>query len=45
VIAIGDTPDGDRCVAAAVDAELAVRGTREDLIGLEIDVAGTEFRS
>ena len=45
VIAIGDTPDGDRCVAVAADADLAARGTREDLIGLEIDVEATEFRA
>jgi acetyl-CoA C-acetyltransferase len=44
VIAIGDTPEGTRCVAAAEDAELASRATREDIIGMPIEVKGTEFR-
>jgi acetyl-CoA C-acetyltransferase len=44
VIAIGDTPEGARCVAVAEDPELAAQGTREDLIGTAIDVKGTEFR-
>jgi acetyl-CoA C-acetyltransferase len=43
VIAIGDTPDGSRCVAVADDAELAERGTREELIGLPIRAEGTAF--
>jgi acetyl-CoA C-acetyltransferase len=45
VIAIGDTPDGRRCVAAAEDPDLAARATREDIIGIPIDVKGTEFRA
>jgi acetyl-CoA C-acetyltransferase len=41
---IADTPDGARCVAVAQDADLAARGTQDDLVGLAIEVKGTEFR-
>jgi len=40
---IADTPNGERCVAVAEDAELAAHGTVEDLIGLPIRVTGTAF--
>jgi len=43
VIAIGDTPDGHRCAAVFDDAELASRGTTEELIGVPIQVDGTTF--
>lgn len=43
VAVIADTPDGDRCVAIATNTELAQRGIVDDLIGLSIDVSGTEF--
>jgi acetyl-CoA C-acetyltransferase len=43
VAVIADTPDGARCVAIATDPALAVRAIDEDLIGLPIDVRGTEF--
>ena len=41
---IADTPDGQRCVASCTDADLARRGTREELIGTAVDVDGTTFR-
>jgi hypothetical protein len=41
---IADTPDGQRCVASCPDADLARRGTREELIGTAVDVDGTTFR-
>jgi len=43
VAMIGDTPDGARCVAVASDPDLAARGIVDDLIGMQIDVRGTEF--
>lgn len=43
VIAIGDTPDGRRCVAVADDPDLATRGTHEDLIGTGMTVDGPSF--
>ncbi len=43
VAMIGDTPDGTRCVAVATDPDLAARGIADDLIGLPIDVEGTDF--
>jgi acetyl-CoA C-acetyltransferase len=42
---IADTPDGTRCIAVLEDPDLAARGTQEDLIGLAIEVKGTEFRA
>ena len=45
VIAIGDTADGQRCVAVADDADLAVRATEEELIGSPMRVDGTRFTS
>jgi len=43
VAVIGDTPDGARCVAVAIDTDLAERAIAEDLIGTAVDVRGTEF--
>ncbi len=43
VVAVADTPDGERCVAIAPDPELAASGTVEDLIGSAIRVKGTAF--
>ena len=43
VIAIGDTPDGRRCVAVADDRDLAARGTDEDLVGTDMNVDGPSF--
>ena len=40
---IADTPDGDRCIAHRVDADLAVRVTSEELVGTTIGVDGTAF--
>jgi len=45
VIAIGDTPEGTRCVATADDARLAARGVEQDLIGTPIKAAGTAFEA
>jgi acetyl-CoA C-acetyltransferase len=42
---IADTPDGKRCVATAKDPEVARRATREELIGSEIRVEATSFRT
>jgi len=42
---IADTPNGERCVAVAEDAELAAHGTVEDLIGLPVRVNGTAFEA
>jgi len=43
VLAIGDTPDGQRCVAVCEDADLATRATEEDLTGATIQVDGPRF--
>jgi acetyl-CoA C-acetyltransferase len=40
---IADTPDGERCVATAHDADLAHQATREELIGTTVHVDGTRF--
>jgi len=42
---IADTPAGDRCIAVCADADLALRATREELIGTQIAVDGTTFRA
>jgi len=41
---IADTPSGERCVASCTDANLARRGTEEELIGTAVYVDGTTFR-
>jgi acetyl-CoA C-acetyltransferase len=45
VIAIGDTPDGRRCVAIADDADLALQATQDDQVGTAMRVNGTAFVS
>ncbi len=40
---IADTPDGTRCLASSLDAELATRATKEELIGTTIAVDETAF--
>ena len=40
---IGDTPAGARCLASASDAGLALRATREELIGTVVTVDGPRF--
>ncbi len=45
VVAIADLADGRRAVVNAMDAELARRGVREELIGLPIRVSGRSFES
>lgn len=42
---IADTPEGKRCVAVAIDGDLAARSTRETLIGHEIRVTGAAFEA
>jgi acetyl-CoA C-acetyltransferase len=43
VTMVGDTPDGQRCVASCVDADVADRATREELIGTTVQVASNAF--
>ena len=40
---IADTPAGERCIAACADPDLALRATREELVGTAIAVDGTTF--
>ena len=40
---IADTPSGTRCMASSEDTALASRATREELIGMTVDVDGIRF--
>jgi acetyl-CoA C-acetyltransferase len=42
---IADTPDATRVVATCSDADVAMTATREELIGTEIEVDATTFRT
>jgi acetyl-CoA C-acetyltransferase len=42
-IVVADTPAGQRCVASSEDAALALRATREELVGSVAAVDGTRF--